>query len=203
MNKVIIAGLAEKFQVAGIGDMCIAGSGAMLFYDEVSCSALRSTDIDLIVRSETLSSYKKIVSLILDIDEVFPSTTYSNQLVCVDFRGVKVDIIPSNAEILGYKNNWFKLAFDIKPYIQLSSHVIVMNSVLFVATKVEAALDQIKNQTFHKKHRDDVLHILNHIQLPFSSCIPDKLIYQFIYKGLISLGINPKDFLPIKEVGID
>ena len=196
MNKIIMQCLAEKLELANIGEVIIAGSGAMLFYEESSCPKLRNTDIDLIVNSTNIESYKELINSILDIEGVYPSTTYSSRLVCVEYRGVKVDIIPNETEILGLKNNWFKYAFEINPYIGLTCSVAVINSSLFVASKIEAAIDQVNNQLFHSKHKDDVLYILNNVPLLFDEgSLQSREIYEFIYSGLKSLEIDPLKYL--------
>jgi hypothetical protein len=196
MNKIIMQCLAEKLEFANVGEVIIAGSGAMLFYEESPCPKLRNTDIDLIVKSTNIESYKELINSILDIEGVYPSTTYSSRLVCVEYRGVKVDIIPSKTEILGLKNNWFKYVFEVNPYIGLTCHVAVINSSLFVASKIEAAIDQVNDQLFHSKHKDDVLHILNNVPLVFDErSLQSRAIYEFIYIGLKSLEIDPLKYL--------
>lgn len=196
MNKSIIIDLAAELQSTTIGRVILAGSGAMLFYHDGTETTLRNTDIDLIVLSENFESYRNVVTQVLDIDGVFPSTTYHNQLVCVEYKGVNVDIIPSKPEILGYTNTWFKLAFELNPFLELNSNVSVINSGLFVATKLEAALDQLSDDIFHTKHLADVLFTLDHVQISFDIDHPQsKSIYEYLGTGLESLGINPKKYL--------
>ena len=196
MNKKIIQCLAEKLQSANVGEVIIAGSGAMLFYDEVTCPKLRNTDIDLIIKSATFDEYKRIVNVILDIDGIYPSVTYSSRLVCLEYNGVKVDIIPSETDILGLNNSWFKHVFEIKPYAELTCHVAVIDSTLFIASKIEAAIDQVNNQLFHSKHKSDVIQILNHVPLKFTEgSVQSKSIYDFIYNGLKTLELDPVEYL--------
>lgn len=71
--------------------------------------------------------------------------------------------MPLNGEILGFKNSWYEPAWKTadKREVELGLHIMVVNSVYFCASKLEAFRDRGKNDYLGSRDLEDVIALVD------------------------------------------
>jgi hypothetical protein len=76
--------------------------------------------------------------------------------------GLRFDLMPVQAEVLGFSNSWYPYAVDTAERVALSPGVIIrlVSAVAFVATKLEAFADRGGGDFLTSHDLEDVLHVV-------------------------------------------
>ena len=152
--------LAEK-----LGDLCeevvvVGGCSPALILDINTAPDLRPTDdVDVMVQTDNYGRYFDFIERIKEKGFVErqgdPIGRYvSDELV--------VDVMPTEADVLGFTNIWYKKAFDKAVYQKLPSgkYIKTVTPVYFIATKFEAFRNRGKNDLMASPDIEDIVTIL-------------------------------------------
>jgi hypothetical protein len=127
----------------------VGGCTTGLFITDPAASGIRPTkDVDVIV---DVTSYAKYTALserlrTLGLDE---DTTPGAPLCRWRRDDLIVDVMPTDATVLGFSNRWYPAAIETAQTFHIAGHdVRVVTPALFIATKLEA---------FHGRGGDDVV----------------------------------------------
>jgi predicted nucleotidyltransferase len=127
----------------------VGGCTTGLFITDPAASGIRPTkDVDAIV---DVTSYAKYAALserlrTLGLDE---DTTPGAPLCRWRGDDLIVDVMPTDATVLGFSNRWYPAAIETAQTFQIAGHdVRVVTPALFIATKLEA---------FHGRGGDDLV----------------------------------------------
>ncbi len=77
--------------------------------------------------------------------------------------GIKLDLMPTKPEVLGFSNRWFSAAFDHALEHELSSGAVirVVTGPYFLATKLEAFHDRGGGDYMASKDMEDLVAVLH------------------------------------------
>ena len=152
--------LAEK-----LGELCeeivvVGGCSPALILDISIAPDLRPTgDVDIMVQADNYGRYFSFVERIKEKGFVKrqgdPIGRYaSGELI--------VDVMPTEANVLGFTNRWYKKAFAEAVYQKLPSgkSIKTVTPVYFVATKFEAFRGRGKGDVMASPDLEDIITIL-------------------------------------------
>ncbi len=73
-----------------------------------------------------------------------------------------VDIMPTDAAVLGFSNRWYPAALDIADTLHIAGHdVRVVTPALFIATKLEAFRGRGSNDVFASRDLEDLIAVID------------------------------------------
>ena len=122
----------------------VGGAAAGLLITDPAQPAIRPTeDVDLVVEVLSLSAYHRTEAALQA--RGFVQDHRADAPICrwqVD--GVKVDVMPSQQDILGFANRWYPLAVETATTVVLNAdlRIRLINAPVFIATKLEAFNDR-------------------------------------------------------------
>jgi hypothetical protein len=148
-----------------LGELCeevvvVGGCSPALILDMNTAPDLRPTDdVDIMVQADNYGRYLGFVAKIKKKGFVErqgdPIGRYvSGELV--------VDVMPTEADVLGFTNKWYKKAFANATYQKLPSGKFIktVTPVYFVATKFEAFKDRGRGDVMTSPDLEDIITIL-------------------------------------------
>lgn len=136
----------------------------LLLTDEAAPPVSTTKDVDIIVSvasnhgySQALGDRLRALGFAEDMDEDAPLCRWR----CRD--GLKIDVMPTDPEILGFSNRWFPLAFSTATFHRLRSDIVirVITAPCFLATKAEAFLDRGRGDYIGSKDIEDFLAVVH------------------------------------------
>lgn len=158
--KVVAEGLEElNGRVVFVG-----GSIAQLYASDGASTEIRPTDdIDCVV---DLSSYKEYC----DFSELLRSKHFRNDAssgapICRWlFLDEKVDIMPTDQQILGFSNKWYKSGIAHRVIYEISEdlYIYILPAIYFVATKIEAVRTRGGSDLRISHDFEDIVYVLNY-----------------------------------------
>lgn len=141
----------------------VGGSILGLLITDLAAPDVRYTiDVDCIVDIVTLSSYHVFSKKLKK--KGFKELHYGNHPICRwDCNGVLVDIVPTDKNVLGFSNKWYKDAMENAETTEInrSLQVKVITAPYFIATKLEAFLDRGSNDFLSSHDMEDIITVLD------------------------------------------
>lgn len=154
--------------VAALGDLLphvtfVGGCTTVLLVDEAAHYGIRKTDdVDVIIDVTTLVEYQRFSKKLRKIgfreDTEGPICRW---LLNTDNGQVKLDVMPSDEEILGFSNRWYNEAIKEAFEFQLASGILirVVRPDYFLATKFEAFNGRGKGDYF-SHDLEDIIFVM-------------------------------------------
>lgn len=141
----------------------VGGSTTVLLVDEAAHFGVRKTeDVDVIVDVATLVEYhqfgQKMRKLGFREDRDGPLCRW---LLDNDIGRIKLDVMPTDEEILGFSNHWYEAAINeaIEKSLPSGTIIRVVSPAYFVATKFEAFAGR-GNGNFFSHDLEDIIFVL-------------------------------------------
>lgn len=127
----------------------VGGCTTGIFITDPAAGGIRPTrDVDAIVDVTSYAQYTALserlraLGLVEDTSDGAPLCRWRKDTLILD-------VIPTDASVLGFSNRWYPTAIDTAQRLDLAGeHVRIVTPALFLATKLEA---------FHGRGADDVL----------------------------------------------
>lgn len=142
----------------------VGGATTGLLVTDPAAAPARSTlDLDLIVEVRDLSDYATSLGPELRRIGAFEDDSEGAPLCRWILDGVVIDIMPTDARILGFANRWYASALDSAGSVQLpdGTRVPVVDAPHFLATKIEAFLGRGGGDFLASKDIEDIVAILD------------------------------------------
>ncbi|BBI50689.1 hypothetical protein HORIV_31100 [Vreelandella olivaria] len=116
-------GLVLREQVAFVGG-CTTG---LLLTDPFTREQVRSTDdVDLIISVMTYASLQQFKETLKAHGFKEPSPIDEDMPICAMKLGeLRVDLMPDNAEVLGFSNRWYRQALECAESISLGDDLMI------------------------------------------------------------------------------
>ena len=113
-------------------------STELLITDSAAPHPRPTQDVDMIVNAITLNDYYSIESKLREFG--FTQTMDEQGIICRWVKGVlKLDVMPTDAKILGFTNRWYQRAVEKAVTIKYENMVINhISAPIFIATKLDA-----------------------------------------------------------------
>jgi predicted nucleotidyltransferase len=131
-----------EFIAAALGPLTeqlvfVGGCAAGLLISDPARAAIRATnDVDLIAEVASVADYYPLTERMTNA-----GFSVDPEVICRwRYQGVKVDVMPTSEEILGFSNRWYEAAIRTAMNVQLPSGraIRLISSPLLIATKIEA-----------------------------------------------------------------
>ena len=159
--QIIARALGEiKEQIVFVG-----GSVAELYADNPELSDIRPTiDVDCILDLQivTYLDYSKLEKQLQNLG--FQNDISENAPICRKiYRGINVDFMPVNPDILGFSNAWYKDGIINKTSITLpnGTSIFILPAEYYLATKLEAMHSRGGTDIRSSHDWEDIVYILN------------------------------------------
>jgi len=156
MNRAVEANLAMIRHVAArLGHLrervvFLGGAAtALLITDEATPDVRVTVDVDVIVEIASRGDYYRLAESLRAAG--FSEDTREGAPVCRWLvEGIAVDVMPTDAEILGFSNQWYQQALENSVVQQVSDNMAIrlVTAPYFLATKIDA---------FHNRGADDYI----------------------------------------------
>ncbi len=130
----------------------------------ITTSGLRDVrptdDVDLIVETAT---YAKYTDLITELRKLGFAHVIDGPICRFTIHGVTVDVMPTEEDILGFRNKWYPLVVKTATEHVLPNHssIRLINAPMFICTKLEAFNDRGKHDFISSHDMEDIVAIIN------------------------------------------
>ena len=152
----------------GLGDLkdeivFVGGAVAELYADDPASSDIRPTqDVDCTIE---LSSYKEHTELEEDLrTKGFANDTSQGAPICRwIYQDIKVDVMPTDENVLGFNNQWYPggVGNKIPKTLPDGSEIFVFPPEYYLAAKVEAHNDRGGTDLRQSHDFEDIIYILD------------------------------------------
>ena len=158
MIEVVAKGLGPlKKKVVFIGGATVA-----LYLKGTTNTAVRPTDdVDCVIEIMTRQNYSELQAALEKVG--FRHSMEEQVPICrMDFKGLKVDIMPSDPRILGFSNMWYTegMQHAIETKLPNGDTVLIFSLPYFVATKIEAYFERGQGDFRLSSDIEDVITVL-------------------------------------------
>jgi predicted nucleotidyltransferase len=140
----------------------VGGCAAGLLMNEPGATPIRATlDVDLVVRVTALTQYHKLEERFTRLG--FKRDMSTDAPICRwKYRGIEVDLMPADREVLGFSNKWYPLAIDTAQQVTLPSGIVIrlISGPAFIATKFEAFSDRGKGDLLASHDLEDIVNVI-------------------------------------------
>lgn len=188
IQKILFAASALEELVDEV--VFLGGCAAALLVDQSAVHAARATeDVDFIVDITTKTELYKFAKKLKGKGFV-----ESQEIICrwqrVEEPKIVIDVMPVDSSVLGFTNQWYRLAIDDYHSVVLpdSRRIRLVKPLIFLATKLASWHGRGEGQ-FDHKDMEDIIYVLENrsgIVLEFYDCENDAL----------------KDYLRVQAAGL-
>ncbi len=141
----------------------VGGCAVGLLITDTAAAPVRVTfDVDLVAHVTALPAYHGIEKEFARLG--FSRDTGSDAPICRwRYRGLEVDLMPTESKVLGFANRWYPLAVETARDVQLPSGTIIklITAPAFLATKFEAYSDRGGADMLASHDLEDIINVLD------------------------------------------
>lgn len=159
MLQTVANGLRElKDEVVFVG-----GAVAELYADNPAASDIRPTrDVDCVIELKSRIDYERLEKNLRN--KGFAHDTSEGAPVCrMIYKGIKVDVMPTDEDILGFSNKWYEEGIEnrITKTLPDGTVVFVFTPEYYLAAKFEAHKGRGGNDLRQSHDFEDIIYILD------------------------------------------
>lgn len=141
----------------------VGGCATGLLLTDPAAAPVRVTfDVDLVVQVEALRAYHGIEKEFAQLG--FTRDMTQDAPICRwKYRGLEVDLMPTQTKILGFANRWYPLAVQTAQPMTLPSGAMIqlIAAPAFVATKFEAHADRGRGDLLASHDLEDIVNVID------------------------------------------
>jgi predicted nucleotidyltransferase len=141
----------------------VGGCAVGLLVTDPAAPPVRATfDVDLVAHVTALTAYHGLEKALAQLG--FKRDTASHAPICRwRYRGIEVDLMPTDPAILGFANRWYPLAVETARNVRLPSGVNIrlIAAPVFVATKFEAFADRGCGDILASHDLEDIINVID------------------------------------------
>jgi hypothetical protein len=140
----------------------VGGCMTGLFITDPAAGGIRPTrDVDAIVDVTSYAEYTALAERLRDLG-LREDTTPGAPLCRWREGHLIVDIMPTDATVLGFSNRWYPTAIDTAETFRIAGHdARVVTPSLFIATKLEAFHGRGGNDVFASHDLEDIIAVVD------------------------------------------
>lgn len=140
----------------------VGGCTTGLFITDRAAGGVRPTrDVDAIVDVTSYAEYTALAERLRALG-LHEDTTPDAPLCRWRDEHLIVDIMPTDAAVLGFSNRWYSAAIDTAETLHIAGHdVRVVTPLLFIATKLEAFHGRGGNDVFASHDLEDIISVVD------------------------------------------
>jgi hypothetical protein len=159
MLQIVATGLGELKEVL----VFVGGAVAELYADDPASSDIRPTqDVDCVIEFSSRMEHARLEKKLQT--KKFAYDTSKGAPICRwIYQGIKVDVMPTDESILGFKNLWYPGGVENKISKKLpnGTEIYVFSPEYYVASKFEAHNDRGGNDLRQSHDFEDIIYILD------------------------------------------
>lgn len=141
----------------------VGGCAVGLLITDESATPVRATlDVDLVVSVSALSAYHGFEKELSRLG--FKRDMSAQAPICRwRYRGLEVDVMPTDPGILGFANRWYPLAVSSAKSFELpgGDRIRLITAPVFVATKFEAHADRGAGDLLASHDLEDIVNVID------------------------------------------
>jgi predicted nucleotidyltransferase len=151
-----IAGLLKQIKEEFV---FVGGATVSLYGDENRGEARPTDDVDVVVELASYSGYA-------ELDEKLRSVGFVNDMesgvICrYKIQGIIVDIMPTDASVIGFSNIWYVDGFKNAINIKIDDcNIKIFSLPYFIASKIEAFKGRGLNNYLFSSDFEDIVYVL-------------------------------------------
>jgi len=169
-NITMLQTVADGLEELKENMVFVGGSVAELYVDHPAASDIRPTlDVDCVIELSSRSDHAKLEEALRT--KKFSNDTTTGAPICRwVYRDIKVDVMPTNPDVLGFTNKWYNdgVSNKITKILPNGQNIFVFPVEYYVAAKFEAHKDRGGNNLRQSHDFEDIIYI-------FDNC-PDILV---------------------------
>jgi predicted nucleotidyltransferase len=151
-----------------LGELCedlvfVGGCAAGLLLSDPAATVARVTfDVDLIAEVTALRSYHMMEAAFAE--RGFTRDLSPDEPICRwRYREIEIDLMPTDAGILGFANRWYQVAVATAQQVDLPSgpSIRLISAPCFLATKFEAFADRGNADVLGSHDLEDVINVID------------------------------------------
>lgn len=153
---------------AVLGPLCeqvifVGGCTVGLLITDPAAAPVRVTyDVDLVASVQALRAYHEMEKEFTKLG--FKRDVSSDAPICRwRYRGLEVDLMPTDPGILGFSNRWYPLAAASADRFRLPSGAVIrlITAPVFIATKFEAYKDRGASDPLASHDLEDIINVID------------------------------------------
>lgn len=191
INLQIVAHVAKALQELRSKMVFVGGAVISLYTDDEAADEIRPTyDIDLTIQLTGFAGWVHMQERLTQLG--FSPDPQGHAICSYLYKGISVDIMPSEDGPIGTANRWYKPGFNYLQKITVEDEAIkILSAPYFLATKFEAFKDRGGDYRTSHDFEDIVYVIENRINIVEEVQVADETVKTFIKEELLKIITNP------------
>jgi len=137
----------------------VGGATVSLYGDASKAEARPTDDVDVIIELASYTGYSELDENLRKLG--FENDIQSGVLCRYQVKGIIVDVMPTNASVIGFSNRWYADGFKFAKSIQLDDLPIkIFTLPFFIASKIEAFKSRGQNNYLFSSDFEDIVYVL-------------------------------------------
>jgi hypothetical protein len=169
----------------------VGGAVISLYTDDEAAEEIRPTgDIDLTIQLTGFAGWVQMQERLYQLG--FSPDPQGHAICSYLYKGISVDIMPSEDGPIGSSNHWYKPGFDYLQKISVGEVVIqILSAPYFLATKFEAFHSRGGDYRTSHDFEDIVYVIDNRIHIADEVRNADEIVKGYLQDKLLKITNNP------------
>jgi len=163
INLAMIKTVAEHIGDLREAFVFLGGASTCLLITDTAAPEIRPTlDVDIIVEVASRLEYHKLEEMLRQLG--FRQSTEPEDPICRwVVEEVKVDVMPTNEDILGFSNKWYSQAIEKSNEVELEANLKIrmVTAPYFLATKIEAFYGRGKKDLLASHDMEDIITVID------------------------------------------
>lgn len=184
INTKIVAQVAEALEELNQKMAFVGGAVISLYTDDPAADEIRPTvDIDLAVQLTGFGEWTRLNDRLLELG--FMPNPDGKSICDYRYKGIEIDIMPSENSHIGISNSWYKPGFSSLQTKQVENTTVqILSAPYFLATKLEAFHDRGGDYRFSHDF-EDVIYVIDNRTHIVEECLnADSEVRNFIKSEL-------------------
>jgi len=192
-NIVRLRAVAQALKPLDQKVVFVGGATIALYANPETSMEVRPTDdIDVVVELATYGSYAKLEERLREIG--FVNDTEAKVVCRYKVRGITVDIMPTDPNVIGFSNKWYPVGFSKAILHDLTEResIYIFPLEYLVATKLEAFFSRGKTHFIFSRDFEDLVYLFENaegIEVALLNCSSN--VKKFLTSGFQQLLQHP------------
>ncbi len=163
INLEMIKIVAERIGDLREAFVFLGGASTCLLITDTAAPEIRPTlDVDIIVEVTSRLEYHKLEEMLRQLG--FSQGTEPDDPICRwVVEDVKVDVMPTDEDILGFSNKWYSQAIENSNEVEIEANLKIrmVTAPYFLATKIEAFYGRGKKDFLASHDMEDIITVID------------------------------------------
>jgi len=160
-NIIRIRAVYQALEELGDCVVFVGGATVSLYKDKPAAETRVTDDVDIVVELMNYADFAMIEDQLRK--KGFLNDIDSGIICRYKINGITVDVMPTEGNILGFKNKWYLAGFQNSILHSLSEkeNIRIFNAIYFLASKLDAFNDRGNRDGRTSSDFEDIVYVLN------------------------------------------